>query len=765
MVENLNSKNSDNDNEVSISFKEIFSTLARRKKLFIVTTLLFFSGTFVYTIYERLKNPTFSGNFELLIADPIGSEKIEGDRLSGFRSLAINKSDNDVRLLKLFLKSPFAIKSLADELNISHSSLEKTIKIEPRGGRSRDNGSILKVIINVKDKKLGEKIVKRLSQVYLDLAVEIRQKKLSDGLKFLDKQTPSVMKKYQEIAKEFAAFRKRYGTLDPKVEGEILKKKIADRNDQVLNTIVIIENLEGIKEDIKNKTISTKGFKELLNSSNDFLSLNISTFNQTILSEAEALEERIRSAKSKYKSNSEMVFNLEEKLYEMRPSIIEAQIDSINTSLQIQKDLLVSYKLGLQNLENDFAKHTAILTEFNELQQRVNLNEENLLSIAKARENFRLEIAQNTPPWTIISPPKISSNPISPNIPLYLTYGAFFSLILGSITTFLRDKLDNKYHYADQIIKDLDTICLATIPHVSFFDGVREDKRLLLDDIDNIEDSSEKLKEKNKDEKDLLTQEKNYQRFFYQEAFRNAITSLRFLQSDKEIKTITITSSMPAEGKSLINILLSKTYSELDKKVLLIDADLRKPQLHVRLGLNNILGLSNLLIDSTLDVNNVIQKIDGFNNWSVITAGISPPDPARLLSSEKITKLISNLKNSDEYDIIIFDTPPVIGLADASLVAEKTDGSILLVTTEKVPVGLPKDAKKIMEKSGTEFLGVIVNCIKKNEKKLIGSGYNPDEIYSNYANPPKEEIKEEYQNSIKNKIKFYLDKISKWIED
>ena len=222
---------------------------------------------------------------------------------------------------------------------------------------------------------------------------------------------------------------------------------------------------------------------------------------------------------------------------------------------------------------------------------------------------------------------------------------------------------------------------------------------------------------------------------------------------------------MPAEGKSLINILLSKTYSELDKKVLLIDADLRKPQLHVRLGLNNILGLSNLLIDSTLEVNNVIQKIDGFNNWSVITAGISPPDPARLLSSEKITKLISNLKNSDEYDIIIFDTPPVIGLADASLVAEKTDGSILLVTTEKVPVGLPKDAKKIMEKSGTEFLGVIVNCIKKNEKKLIGSGYNPDEIYSNYANPPKEEIKEEYQNSIKNKIKLYIDKIFKWIED
>ena len=764
MAENLNSNNSENDNETKYSLKEIIAALARRPKLLILTSLLFFSGTIGFTIYERLKNPIFRGNFALLIADPIGSEKIQRSN-SGFESLAINKSDNDVRLLKLFLKSPYVIQSLADELNVSHSYIERIIEIESRGGKYRDTGNILEVIINLKDKELGEKIIKRLSEIYLDIAVEIRQKKLNEGLKFLDSQTPSIMKKYQESAEELAAFMEKYGTIDPIEEGMFLKERIAGYEDQVSSTNIIIENLKEIKEDVKNKTISTKGFKELLSSSNDFLTLSISTFNQTILNQAEEIEERIRSAKSTYKSDSVIVRNLEEKLYEMRPSIIEAQISSIDTALQIQKDLLISHKLALKNLEDDFAKQASIVKEFNRLQKKVTLNQENLLSIAKARENFRLEIAQKTAPWTIISPPRMSSSPTSPNITFYLTYGAFFSLILGTIITFLRDKLDNKYHYVDQIIRDLDTISLATIPHVSTFDGVREDKRFLLDDIDNIDDSSKKLKGKNKDGKDLETLEKGYQRFFYQEAFRNAITSLRFLQSDKEIKTITITSSIPAEGKSLINILLSKTYSELDKKVLLIDADLRKPQLHVRLGLNNILGLSNLLIDSSLELKNVIQKIDGFNNWNVITAGLTPPDPARLLSSEKMAQFISNLKKSSDYDIIIFDSPPVIGLADASLIAEKTDGAILLVTTEKVPVGLPKDAKKIMEKSGTEFLGVLVNCIKKNEKKLIGYGYNSEDIYSNYANPTNEEVKEKDQNSIKNKIKSYLTKILQWIED
>tara|TARA_Y100000589_G_scaffold105472_2_gene99945 strand:- start:10386 stop:12692 length:2307 start_codon:yes stop_codon:yes gene_type:complete len=768
MGENLNSNSSDNDNESNYSLKEIFATLARRPKLFLLTTLLFFSGTVAYTIYERIKNPIYRGNFVILLADPIGSEKMSKGGASGFESLAINKTVNDVNLLKLFLKSPYAIQSLADELNISHSYLTNTIKIKGLGGKYKDTGDMIEVTISIKDKKLGEKIVKRLSQIYLDLAVDFRQKRLSDGLKFLDIQSPAIQKKNKESTEELSAFREKYGVLDPLKEGDLLYERIGNYEDDVFKTNLVVSNLKKIKKDIKNNSVSTKGFRELFDTETDFLSLKISTVNKNILDQAEKLEQKLTRAKAKYTNNSEMVRNLENKLNEMESLITEAQISSVNTALKIQEDLLVSYKLSLKKLKDVFAKQALIIKEYNEIQQRLNLNKENLLSLSEARETFRLEIAQKTAPWTIISPPKIYSKPTSPNFVIYLSYGAIISLILGSIITFIRDKIDNKYHDADQIIKDLETISLGLIPHVSAFDGVREDKRFLLDDIDTIETSNKKPKGKNKYKKDSEDLDKNYQRFFYQEAFRNVITSLRFLQSDQEIKTITITSSIPAEGKSLINILLSKTYSELDKKVLLIDADLRKPQLHVRLGLNNILGLSNILTDSSLELNNVIQKIDGFDNWDVITAGITPPDPTRLLSSEKMNRFISNLKNSGDYDIIIFDTPPVIGLADASLIAEKTDGSILLVTTEKVPIGLPKEAKNIMIKSGTEFLGVLINSIKKNRGKLSAYGvygYNAYDVYSNYSNKVDKEPKEGSKDSIKNKIKSYLTKFFEWIEN
>lgn len=763
MGENLNSNYSENDSESKYSLKEIFATFVRRPKLLFVTTLFFFSGTVGFTIYQRLRNPVYRGNFAILIADPIGSERLASDTLGGFETLATNQTKNDVGLLKLFLRSPYVLQSLADELNISHGFLAKSIEIKGRGGPYKDTGDILEVQLSLKDKKLGEKIIKRLSEIYLDLAVEIRQKRLIEGLKFLDIQSPEILKKNKETTEELSAFREKFAVIEPVEESINLKSEIVKYEDKIIETSGIIENLKEIKEDIKKKSISTDGFKTFW-SNPELLSLDITTFDQPILNQAEVIEEKLELAKGKFTNNSDIIKNLEDKLEEMRPSIIEAQISSIDTAKKIFEDRLVAYKLGLQNLKDVFAKQPAIIKQYNEIQQRVELNKENLLSLAQARENFRLEIAQKTAPWTIISPPIMGSQPISPNFSIYLTYGAFFSLILGGIITFIRDKLDNKYHYAEEIIKDLDTISLGLIPHVSTFDGVREDKRFLLDDIENIEDSSNRIKG-NKNSNDSDTLDKGYQRFFYQEAFRNVITSLRFLQSDKEIKTITITSSIPAEGKSLINILLSKTYSELDKKVLLIDADLRKPQLHLRLGLNNILGLSNILTDSSLDFKNVVQKVDGFKNWGVITAGISPPDPARLLSSEKMSEFISNLKNSDDYDIIIFDSPPVIGLADASLIAEKTDGAILLVTTEKVPIGLPKESKKTMETSGTEFLGVLINCIKKNETKLIGYGYSSEYVYSNYANSKKDELKEEDQNSIKNKIKSYISKIIQWIED
>ena len=118
--------------------------------------------------------------------------------------------------------------------------------------------------------------------------------------------------------------------------------------------------------------------------------------NKKSLTEGELIETKLTRAKAKFTSDSEMIKNLEDKLKEMKPLITQAQITSVNTALKIQEDQLKSYKLALQKLRDDFAKKALIIKEFNEIEQRVNLNKENLISLAQARETFRLEIAQKT---------------------------------------------------------------------------------------------------------------------------------------------------------------------------------------------------------------------------------------------------------------------------------------------------------------------------------------------------------------------------------
>ena len=193
-------------------------------------------------------------------------------------------------------------------------------------------------------------------------------------------------------------------------------------------------------------------------------------------------------------------------------------------------------------------------------------------------------------PWRVIAEPTINPNPIKPSVPRNLALGTVLGLVAGAAAGLLRDRMDHVFHHAGEVKDDLGLPLLGHIPHVEFFKGVREDKRFLLQELDKSVTSE--------DDPDAAKQ-RRYQRFFYQEAFRNLFTSIRFLNSDQPLRSIALTSSLPAEGKSLVNVLLAKTLSEMGQRVLLIDADLRKPQMHVRLGLNNLSGLSNVLTETT----------------------------------------------------------------------------------------------------------------------------------------------------------------------
>ena len=174
----------------------------------------------------------------------------------------------------------------------------------------------------------------------------------------------------------------------------------------------------------------------------------------------------------------------------------------------------------------------------------------------------------------------------------------------------------------------------------------------------------------------------------------------------------------------------------------------------IRLGLNNLSGLSNVLQKKIKPWRDAIQCVPGYDNWRVLTTGRRPHDPTRLLSSNRMRTLINELDDSGEFDLVLFDTPPVLGLADAALVAENCDGLILLVSLDRVDRSLPKESVLRIRSSGAPLLGVVTNALKK-EKQSAASGagkygyaaYDTSAAYAHYANDETESQASNYGDS------------------
>ncbi|OKP98177.1 CpsD/CapB family tyrosine-protein kinase [Paenibacillus sp. P46E] len=193
------------------------------------------------------------------------------------------------------------------------------------------------------------------------------------------------------------------------------------------------------------------------------------------------------------------------------------------------------------------------------------------------------------------------------------------------------------------------------------------------------------------------------------EAFRALRTNIDFSSVDKQIQIIMVTSSGPEEGKSTVTANLAAAYAQADKKVLLIDGDMRKPTAHKTFSLSNRFGLSSLLSQQA-DLEEVVQE-SGVANLFIMTSGPIPPNPAEMMSSNRMSAVLEELRQ--RYDMILFDTPPLLAVTDAQIVASKSDGVIMVVSYGKVKREIAAKAKANLDRVGAKMLGVVLNNVKR----------------------------------------------------
>ncbi|PGK31207.1 capsular biosynthesis protein [Priestia megaterium] len=195
------------------------------------------------------------------------------------------------------------------------------------------------------------------------------------------------------------------------------------------------------------------------------------------------------------------------------------------------------------------------------------------------------------------------------------------------------------------------------------------------------------------------------------EQYRTIRTNIQFSNVDQDIKTIVVTSSGAEEGKSTTTSNLATVYAQQGLKVLLIDADLRKPTGHYTFRLENHIGLTNVLTrQSTLA--QAVQESE-IPHLSVLTSGPIPPNPSELLASAQMAELLKEMK--EKFDMIIFDTPPILAVADAQILANQVDGTILVVSSGKTEKDAALKSKELLSNAQGKLLGVVLNNRKVEE--------------------------------------------------
>jgi non-specific protein-tyrosine kinase len=211
------------------------------------------------------------------------------------------------------------------------------------------------------------------------------------------------------------------------------------------------------------------------------------------------------------------------------------------------------------------------------------------------------------------------------------------------------------------------------------------------------------------------------------EAFRTLRTNITFSGVDKPLRRIIVTSSVPQEGKTTVSSNLAVVLAQGDRKAVLIDADLRRPQIHQKFALSNRIGLANLFIRQTDVMTGILQPTE-LPQLSVITSGILPPNPSELLTSMKMAQVLDRL--NEEFDVIIIDTPPVLTVTDAAAMAANIDGVILVVKPGVTKLSALAQTVEQMQAVGARILGVVLNDIKPSSRKY---GFYYRQYYSKYS--------------------------------
>jgi len=570
-----------------------------------------------------------------------------------------------------------------------------------------------------------QSVLGTVSKYYLEYSRQERLKQTTRGMAYIDSQLPALRMRVDKLQRQLQLLRQQANLSLPDQSSKSLTDQASGISSQQIS----------LEAQLAETRKLYKNLKEQLSQGNigGVVAINPKMY-ETLIGQLQTLETQLAVSSTQYREDSPPMQSLREKQKNMR-RLLEKEAESTLKTVASQIQQLEARERSLTTSENNLNKTIrdlpSVWREYGDLERELGVATESLKVFLSKRETLKLGVGQQDTPWTVINEPSIMTNeqgsPLSvtaTNKTKNLAIALVLSLLFGVAVGFLVEVLNRVFHTPEEVKWGTKLPILGVVPRAQKLKRITKKSNHRIPAVENFADDPAKSRQlqagRNKFRTDLD--------YSFLESFGSLYTNLRLLSPGISMRSLVITSAVKGDGKSTIAFHLAKTAASVGLRVLVVDADLRLPQLHLLLGLPNVRGLTDV-IATDLSLNDAIQKSPEENNLFVLTAGPNLHDPIKLLSSKKMLYLMEQFQTF--FDLVIYDTPPLVGLADAHILAAQTDGTLLVVKIERTDRSLVTQALEGLKISGASVLGTVVNGIKGSRQASSPRPMGFDTVYNN----------------------------------
>ncbi|MEH2167450.1 MAG: polysaccharide biosynthesis tyrosine autokinase [Nostoc sp.] len=652
-----------------------------------------------------------------------GSLMIKTNRSSSLTGLpddigrleALNVNDNPLETQVRVIGSNPVIEKTINSLNLKDSQgkllsipdLAKQLKIE--GIKGTD---VVQLSYKGGDPELAAKIINEVIDSYIDLNIKANQNEARTAKQVLVTEVPKAEEVVRRAESKLRLFKETNKVVVLEQEAAAAVDTISKLGNQISQALAQLDDVKGRLEQLSSEAQvdSRQGVIES--------ELSQAPGVQKVLAQLQETESQLALERTRFSPEHPTITSLEEKvaalnnLLKERTGQVAGKAQITQGSLQVgqlRQSLIADItraqaeRVGLERQiatlkqqQNAYIKRANNLPRLEqsqrELERKLQAAQTTYETLLKKRQEIDIAQNQKIPNARVISYALTPDKAEGPRKMLFIVGGAGVGFFLGIIVAFTLDLIDRSVKTVKEAKDVLRYSVLGVIPTQA-----RNGK-----DHSSIAGLDRPIPK-------IIGRDIPY--FPIGNAYQILQVNLKFLCSDKPLKSIVITSSVAREGKSDVSANLAVTMAQAGRRVLLVDADMRHPIQHHIWGLTNTIGLSNVILNQA-SLNTVVQEV--MPNLEVLTSGVLPPNPVAMLDSQRMATLISNFGR--DYDFVIFDTPPLSGIADAAVLSTLTDGILLVVRPGVVDLNSANAAKEFLTQSGQKVLGIVINGVNaKNE--------------------------------------------------